>query len=220
MPCMAGQHSLCPPSHTVKYIDVGTWPVPRERKEERERGGRGKNLFSFCLPQHFSLPCTSLHSPSVRQLSLKFRLALPALSSGRGGEGGRVGWGWGCVGWKSRRWRGGRQRSGQDGSLTSTCLVWTLFSLRELFLLRQHLHTGFGCTFEWRQQGYKLSQSNKLTFTKRSASKSLYLQRRMLVWLAWPSLCETVCPFWNYCASFLTSSFDFFFRFTIWFYTF
>lgn len=48
-PRMMGQHSLCPPSHTVKYIDVGTWPVLWERKMERGS-----------LPQHFSVPFSSL----------------------------------------------------------------------------------------------------------------------------------------------------------------
>ena len=74
-PCMTGQHSLCPPSHTVKYIDVGTWPGPGERKKEwkKERTRERERLsslsaslssspslylssFSFCVTVEFEIP--------------------------------------------------------------------------------------------------------------------------------------------------------------------
>ena len=74
-PRMTGQHSLCPPSHTVKYIDVGAWPGPGERKKERmkERMRERERLsslsaslssspslylssFSFCVTVEFEIP--------------------------------------------------------------------------------------------------------------------------------------------------------------------
>lgn len=116
-PRMTGQRSLRPPSHTVKYIDVGTWPVIRERKKERKRWGWGvKTPLCFCLPQHFF---SSLYS-----LRLTVELSIACLiiraRGGRDEQGEGVGVGWEYRGWKGRKRRGGRHRCEQDGSLTFT----------------------------------------------------------------------------------------------------
>lgn len=102
-------------------------PGRKEGEGKGEAEGRLSSL--FCPPQHFSLPV-----PLFILLLSDSRVwnfashCLPALSSerGTGGGGERVGAGWEYGGLKSRHWRGGRQRCRRDGSLTTTCLIWTL----------------------------------------------------------------------------------------------
>lgn len=58
-------------------------------------------------------------------------------------------------------WRGGRQRCRRDGSLTTTCLAWTLLLLCHKLLELHHL--ALAAPLNEDSSRYELNQSNKVT---------------------------------------------------------
>ncbi len=209
-PCVTGQHSLCPPSHTVKYIDVGTWPVPREGKKERERGREREDSPLFSPPSAFLPPCTSLHSPSVWQSSLKFRLASPACLIIRGREGlkGRKGLGRGeSMGVEKKK----KTDTGEEADRKMQArwqFTHHLFSLDTVFFFyvtnllccANICKLVLAAAFEWRQQSLSSRPIKEVDWVLEISTK-----RR-----AWPSFYVTTCALVLPCRSTLSFWIPFF----------
>lgn len=179
------------------------------RKQEGE--GREREDSPLFLPPSAFLPSLYLSSFSFcLTVEFEISLSIACLIIREREEGGNVEVWWESV-WveKSRRRRGGRQRCRQDGTLTTTCLIWTpLFLGHKLVFIVPAFANWFWLHLRMKTtviMNWTKLKSNHISW--RSASKSLHQLRRMLVWLAWPSLYVTMCVFWNYCDTLFLNSF-------------